>query len=87
MTELVLDVIEGRNFTCMLEGVNALEAWLGSVPGQAYANVRQPPVSTLNLARLIPLSATHVMRRIAGSIGLAAIAGRSGPRFVVFTTP
>jgi len=37
--------------------VNALEAWLGSLPGQAYANVRQPPVSTLNLAHMIPLSA------------------------------
>src|SRR5579872_4623271 len=41
----------------MPEGVNALEAWLGSIPGHAYANVRQPPVSTLNLAHMIPLSA------------------------------
>jgi type IV secretion system protein VirB4 len=37
--------------------VNALEAWLGSIPGHAYANVRQPPISTLNLAHMIPLSA------------------------------
>ena len=28
-----------------------------SLPGHVYANVRQPPVSTLNLAHLIPLSA------------------------------
>jgi type IV secretion system protein VirB4 len=41
----------------MVEGVNALEAWFGSLPGHVYANVRQPPVSTLNLAHLIPLSA------------------------------
>ena len=54
---LVEKVIQGRDFTCMPEGVNALEAWLGSVPGHAYANVRQPPVSTLNLAHIIPLSA------------------------------
>jgi len=27
------------------------------LPGHAYANVRQPPVSTLNLAHMIPLSA------------------------------
>ena len=39
------------------ETVNAVEAWLGSLPGHAYANVRQPPVSTLNLAHMIPLSA------------------------------
>ncbi|MFT4003839.1 MAG: conjugal transfer protein TrbE, partial [Rhizobium sp.] len=49
--------IQGRDFTCIAEGVNAIEAWLGSIPGQTYANVRQPPISTLNLAHLIPLSA------------------------------
>jgi len=54
---LIEKVIQGRDFTCMPEGVNALEAWLGSIPGHAYANVRQPPVSTLNLAHMIPLSA------------------------------
>ncbi|CCJ07315.1 conjugal transfer protein TrbE [Methylocystis sp. SC2] len=50
-------VIQGRDFTCMVETVNAIEAWLGSLPGHVYANVRQPPVSTLNLAHMIPLSA------------------------------
>ncbi|WP_292532907.1 conjugal transfer protein TrbE [Methylocystis sp.] len=50
-------VIQGRDFTCMVESVNAIEAWLGSLPGHVYANVRQPPVSTLNLAHMIPLSA------------------------------
>jgi type IV secretion system protein TrbE len=54
---LVEKIIQGRDFTCMAEGVNAIEAWLGSLPGHAYANVRQPPVSTLNLAHMIPLSA------------------------------
>ncbi|RWB28921.1 MAG: conjugal transfer protein TrbE, partial [Mesorhizobium sp.] len=50
-------VIQGRDFTAMVETVNAVDAWLGSVPGHAYANVRQPPISTLNLAHMIPLSA------------------------------
>jgi type IV secretion/conjugal transfer VirB4 family ATPase len=54
---LVEKVIQGRDFTCIVESVNAVEAWLGSLPGHAYANVRQPPVSTLNLAHMIPLSA------------------------------
>jgi type IV secretion system protein VirB4 len=54
---LVEKVIQGRDFTCTVEGMNALEAWLGSLPGHVYANVRQPPISTLNLAHLIPLSA------------------------------
>jgi len=54
---LVEKVIQGRDFTAMNETVNAVDAWLGSLPGHAYANVRQPPVSTLNLAHMIPLSA------------------------------
>jgi type IV secretion system protein VirB4 len=54
---LVEKVIQGRDFTCTPEGMNAIEAWLGSLPGHVYANVRQPPISTLNLAHLIPLSA------------------------------
>src|SRR6478736_2138958 len=54
---LVEKVIQGRDFSCMTETVNAVEAWLGSLPGHVYANVRQPPISTLNLAHMIPLSA------------------------------
>ena len=54
---LVEKIIQGRDFTCMAETVNAVEAWLGSLPGHVYANVRQPPISTLNLAHMIPLSA------------------------------
>ena len=49
--------VQGRDFTCMAETVNAVDAWLGSLPGHPYANVRQAPVSTLNLAHMIPLSA------------------------------
>jgi type IV secretion system protein VirB4 len=54
---LVEKVIQGRDFTCIPETVNAIEAWLGSVPGHVYGNVRQPLVSTLNLAHMMPLSA------------------------------
>ena len=54
---LVEKTIQGRDFTCMRETVNAIEAWLGSHPGHVYANVRQPPISTLNLAHMMPFSA------------------------------
>lgn len=54
---LIEKVIQSRDFTAIIESVNAIEAWLGSIPGQTYANVRQPPISTLNLAHMIPLSA------------------------------
>lgn len=49
-------IVNGLGFTCIRESVNALEAWLGSLPGHVYANVRQPLVHTLNLAHLMPLS-------------------------------
>ena len=50
-------VIQNRGFVCIPESINAVDALLGSLPGHAYANVRQPPVNTQNLAHLMPLSA------------------------------
>ncbi len=50
-------IVQGRDFTAIPETLNAIEAWLGSLPGHLYANVRQPPVSTLNLAHMVPISA------------------------------
>ena len=50
-------VVQGRGFVAVSETLNAVEAWLSSVPGHCYANVRQALVSTLNLAHLLPVSA------------------------------
>lgn len=60
---LVEKIIQSRDFSVMVETVNAVDAWLGSLPGHAYANVRQPPISTLNLAHMIPLSAVWAGER------------------------
>ena len=35
-------IVNGRGFTTIRESLNAVEAWLGSLPGHVYANVRQP---------------------------------------------
>lgn len=53
---IVERIVNGLGFTCIRESVNAVEAWLGSLPGHVYANIRQPLVHTLNLAHLMPLS-------------------------------
>lgn len=50
-------LINGLGFTTIRETLNAVEAWLGSIPGHLYANVRQPLVHSLNLVHLMPLSA------------------------------
>lgn len=55
--KLVERIINGRGFVAIHETANAVDAWLGTLPGHAYANVRQPIVHTLNLAHMAPLSA------------------------------
>lgn len=49
-------VINAKGFVCITESFNAVEAWLGSLPGHLYANVRQPIIHTLNLAHVMPVS-------------------------------
>ena len=48
-------VIDGAGLVSKIESVNAVEAWLGSLPGHAYADVRRPVIGSLNLCDLVPL--------------------------------
>lgn len=50
-------VFNHAGFAATTETTNAVDAWLGTHPGNAYANVRRPLLHTLNLAHLAPLSA------------------------------
>lgn len=42
--------------TVAVERINGVEAWLSSLPGHAYANVRSMLIHSLNLSHLIPLT-------------------------------
>lgn len=53
----VVKVINNGGFTARIEDVNAVEAYLGSMPGNTYANVRRPIINTLNLSHLLPFTA------------------------------
>jgi type IV secretion system protein VirB4 len=53
----VQQVLDGLGFVSEVEAVNAVEAWLGSLPGHPYADIRRPIVSSLNLAHMVPMSA------------------------------
>lgn len=53
----VMSTINRLGFACHRETINSFEAWLSSIPGHLYANVRKPVVHTLNLAHMLPLSA------------------------------
>lgn len=56
-------VLNGLGFVTIRESVNAVEAWLGSLPGHLYANIRQPLIHTLNVAHLAPFSAVWAGQR------------------------
>ncbi|HEX8569780.1 MAG TPA: conjugal transfer protein TrbE [Caulobacteraceae bacterium] len=71
--------LNAQGFVARTEDLNAVEAWLGSLPGEPYADVRRPMVSTLNLADLLPVSAVW-----AGPAGDAHLGG--APLAVARTT-
>lgn len=48
--------IEQLSFSCRIETVNTVEAWLGSLPGHGVQNVRRPVLHSLNLVDLLPLT-------------------------------
>ena len=55
--QTIKQVIQGRGFAVKDETLNSRDAWLGSHPGNVYANVRRPLLHTVNLAQLMPVSA------------------------------
>lgn len=57
-TAIALKAIRDSGFTCRLETVNSIEAYLGSMPGEGVCNVRRPIIHTLNLATLLPTTAS-----------------------------
>ncbi|MBB3237132.1 conjugal transfer protein TrbE [Phyllobacterium endophyticum] len=54
--EAVRRLIQAEGFGARIETLNATDAFLGSLPGNWYANIREPLVNTRNLADLIPLN-------------------------------
>ena len=46
--------IRNLGFGARLEDVNAVEAWLGTLPADGYRNVRRSYIHTQNLCDLIP---------------------------------
>ena len=54
--EAVRQLIQAEGFGARIENLNATEAFLGSLPGNWYANIREPLIHTRNLADLIPMN-------------------------------
>jgi type IV secretion system protein TrbE len=54
--QLVFKVCQNMGFDPRNETINCLEAWLGSLPGHGWYDVRRPLVNTQNLADILPLT-------------------------------
>jgi len=52
----ILKALNDGGFPGRIETVNALEAYLGSLPGHGYPNLRRPLLSTRNIADLLPVT-------------------------------
>ena len=50
----IVKAFEFRGFPARIEKRNGMEAFLGSLPGHGYENVRRPMISSLNFADIIP---------------------------------
>lgn len=84
--EAVRRLIHAEGFGARIETLNATDAFLGSLPGVSYANVREPLVNTRNLADLIPLNTVWSGSPVApcpfypaGSAPLMQVASGSTP--------
>ncbi len=84
--EAVRRLIQGEGFGARIETLNATDAFLGSLPGNWYANIREPLINTRNLADLIPLNQVWSGRPVApcpfypaGSPPLMQVASGSTP--------
>ena len=74
----VQQVVDGVGLVSEIEDFNAVQAWMGSLPGHAYADVRRPLISSLNVCDLVPLSAVWS--------GPARCAHLNGPPLLVTRT-
>lgn len=53
----IKSTLEKLGFISRIENINAVEAYLGSLPGFVSPNIRRPVINTLNLSHLMPLAA------------------------------
>ncbi len=52
----LLKALTDAGFPGRVERVNAVDAYLGSLPGHGYPNLRRPLLSTRNIADLVPIT-------------------------------
>lgn len=76
--------IEQKGFNCLEEKVNAMDAWIGSIPGHGSANVRRMFISSENLGHMLPLHTVWSGALFSASASL--LPPHSPPVFYAATT-
>ena len=61
--EVLKKIVQDRKLVAIDETMNGLQAWLGTIPGHAHANVRRPLLHTGNLVRMLPIMSTYAGQR------------------------
>ena len=54
--EYIRDLLNNNWFPAIIEKMNSIEAYLGSLPGETLKNIRKPFINTQNLANMLPLT-------------------------------
>ena len=54
--EYIRDLLNNNWFPSIIEKMNSIEAYLGSLPGETLKNIRKPFINTQNLANMLPLT-------------------------------
>lgn len=55
-TDLFKNKLDSLGYGARVERVNAVETFLGSIPGNGYTNIARIPINTANLADLLPVA-------------------------------
>ncbi len=80
----VREAINSAQLTAHDETSNSRQAWLSSLPGNVYANVRRPILSTRNLVRLLPTTAPWSGHSV--NAHLQKISGVGAPHVLCMTS-
>lgn len=62
---IVKNIIHSKGFTFTEQSIDPLNAFLGMMPGNVYANVRRYLITSMNMSHVIPLTATWTGQRFS----------------------
>ena len=79
----VKQIVQSVGFAAKIETVGCFQAWLGTLPGHPYANIRRPLLSTANLSHIVPLTSIWTGRKT--NEFLKQISGVGAPNIVTAT--